>query len=183
MGLIYSNIPELEGSNTAIELSNLFDLEGSLEVLIEKRLAHIAELAKAIIHDGGDPDIIKSIILSIHSEGNADSGNIINENQHTADALFSKISLIERLAIFKEAFNKMGAEKKVFMKSFDNQTNYTLSENATERIAYLKNSYNDIAYMQFSSLFSSPRASYFGSIGDVCENVYNDNCEYCILPV
>ena len=46
MGLIYSDIPELQGSNTEITLSNLSYLEESLEVLIEKRLAHLAELAK-----------------------------------------------------------------------------------------------------------------------------------------
>jgi len=183
MGLIYTNISALDGSNTAIALSNLYELECSLEVLIEKRLAHISELAKAIIHDGGDPDIIKSIILSIRSEGNADSGNIISENQHTADAIFSKFSLIERLAIFKEAFGKISTDKKNFYRLFGNQSNFVLSENAAERIAYLKNSYNDIAYMQFSSLFASPRAAYFNSIVDVCESVYNDNCEFCILPV
>ena len=187
MGLIYSNIPELEGSNTEIALTNLSELESDLEVLIEKRLAHLSELAKAIMIDGDDPDIIKSIILSIRSEGNADSEDIITENRHNVDAIFSKFSLIERLTIFQEAFGKIDIESmpllKVLERHIDNHPNEVISDEASERIAYLKNSYNDMAYMQFSELFNSPRAAYFGSIVDVCESVYNGVCEYCILPV
>lgn len=182
MGLIYSDIPELQGSNTEITLSNLSYLEESLEVLIEKRLAHLAELASAILLDGGDHDVIKSIILSIRSEGNADSGRIIDENRHVADAMFSKLSLVERLAIFKEIFGKLNLEKKNPAEYFD-EISSSVSDEASERISYLKNSYNDIAYMQFSSLLDSPRAAYYGSVTDVCESVYNGISEYCILPV
>ena len=183
MGLIYSDIPELEGSNTEIALSNLSALEVSFEELIEKRLAHLSELADAILMDGGDPDVVKSIFLSIKSDGNADSGNVIEENRHVADAIFSKTSLIERLAIFKETFGKMSSEKKKFFKQHWYSASEPVSEEAAERIAYLRNSYNDMAYMQFASLLSSPRAAYFNSVTDVCESVYNGNCEYCILPV
>ena len=100
MGLIYSNIPELEGSNTEIVLSNLSELESDIEKIIEKRLAHLAELADAILRDGDDPDIIKSILLSIKSEGKADSGNVIESNRPAADAVFSRMSLVERLTHF-----------------------------------------------------------------------------------
>ena len=183
MGLIYSNIPELEGSNTEIVLSNLFELEGDIETVVEKRLAHLSELADAILRDGGDPDIVKSILLSIKSEGNADSGNVVEENRTAADAVFSRMSLVERLTLFKEVLGSGGVNKKNIVKYISPETDVPISEDAAERIAYLKNSYNDVAYMQFSSLFSSPRAAYFTSISDVCESVYNGSCEYCILPV
>lgn len=183
MGLIYSDIPELEGSNTEIALANLSSLELSLEELIEKRMAHLSELSDAILQDGGDPDVIKSIFLSIKSEGNADSGNVIEENRHVADVMFSKLSLIERLAVFKETFSKMNSEKRKFFKQYWNSADVLADDESTDRIAYLKNSYNDMAYMQFASLLNSPRAAYFNSITDVCESVYNGSCEYCILPV
>lgn len=183
MGLIYYDIPELEGSNTEISLANLSELEELLENLIEKRLAHLSELSDAIVEDGGELDIIKSIILSIKSEGTADSGNVIDENMHTANAIFSKISLIERLTLFKEILNRLNSEKKSFEKFFYSESDEQISLDAAERIAYMRNSYNDTAYMQFSTLFSSPRAAYFNSVTDVCENVYNGSCEYCILPV
>ncbi|MBE6684509.1 MAG: hypothetical protein E7592_02515 [Ruminococcaceae bacterium] len=183
MGLIYSNIPELEGSNTEIVLSNLTGLESDIETIIEKRLAHLSELADAILRDGDDPDIVKSILLSIISEGKADSGNIIEENRPAADAVFSRISLVERLILFKEMLRSGVINKKNISRYIFPDSDIAVSEDAAERIAYLKNSYNDIAYIQFSSLFSSPRAAYFASVSDVCESVYNGSCEYCILPV
>lgn len=182
MGLIYSDIPELEGSNTEISLTNLDELETSLIEVLEKRIAHLSELTDAIIEDGGELDVIKSIILSIKSDGAADIGEVIEENKHIADVAFSKLSLIERLTVFKDIFSKLNVDRK----SFDTMFGYeeeTVSDKASERIAYLKNSFNDIAYIQFSSLLSSPRAAYFESVTDVCESVYNGECEYCILPV
>ena len=173
MGLIYSNIPELEGSNTEIVLSNLSELECDIERIIEKRLAHLSELADAILRDGDDPDIVKSILLSIKSEGKADSGNVIESNRAAADAVFSRMSLVERLTLFKEVLGSGGISKKSIMRYISPDEEITVSEDATDRIAYLKNSYNDIAYMQFSALLSSPRAAYFTSVADVCESVHN----------
>ena len=65
MGLIYSDIPELYGSDTEICLSNLKRVEIELTEILEKRLAHLTELSDAIISDGEDLDVIKSILLSI----------------------------------------------------------------------------------------------------------------------
>lgn len=183
MGLIYSNIPELEGSNTEIVLSNLYELEGDIETVVEKRLAHLSELASAISRDGDDPDVIKSILLSIKSEGNADSGNIIEENRPAADAVFFRMSLVERLNLFREVLGSGHVSKSGIVRYISPETDIVVADDAAERIAYIKNSYNDVAYMQFSSLLSSPRAAYFTSVSDVCESVYNESCEYCILPV
>lgn len=183
MGLIYSNIPELEGSDTEIVLSNLSDSELALEAVIEKRLANLVELAESILNDGGESDIIKSIILSIKSEGTADSGNVINQNRQTADAIFAKFALIERLILFKELCDRISKDNTNVMKYFLSGDELTVSDEASERIAYLKNSYNDIAYMQFSALLNSPRAAYFNSVADVCESVFKGDCEYCILPI
>ena len=76
MGLIFSDIPELEGSNTEISLANLSCLERHLEAVIEERLAHLFELSHEIVSDGEDEDIIKSIILSIKSKHFIFSGHL-----------------------------------------------------------------------------------------------------------
>jgi hypothetical protein len=183
MGLIYSDIPELEGSNTEIALANLSELELSLESLTEERLAHLMELSDAIIADGGDVDIVKSIILSIKSNGKADFGSIISENRHVADEIFSRQSTIERLTVFKEVFGKLSDENPELPTWLWQDEEISVDVNAYEKVAYLKNSYNDSAFMQFSSLLDSPRAAYFNSVSDVCESVYSGDSEYCILPV
>ena len=93
MGLIYSNIPELEGTETEISLANLAELEAELERLLEKRIAHLDELARAIARDGGDVDLIKSIILSIRSDGESDSESVAAQNRDEMQEYFSSISL------------------------------------------------------------------------------------------
>ena len=183
MGLIYSNIPELQGSHTETALTNLSELERELEAIVERRAANLSELAEAILYDGEDSDIIKSIILSLKSDGRADSGNLLNQNQPIADQIFSKYSLVERIVLFKEIYGRFNVDGQDQTKLFLLDNSSDVSIQATERIAYMKNSYNDIAYMQFSELLNSPRVAYFQSVSEVCESVYNGECEYCILPI
>ena len=182
MGLIYADIPELEGSNTEISLANLSVLERSLEEIVEARLAHIFELSEAIVMDGEDEDIVKSIVLSIKSEGKADSGNLLSENRHVADLMFQRLSNIERLTVLREVFGKLH-ENKSALDLLCSDYGSDAAHMAAERIAYIKNSFNDAAYMQFSSLLSSPRAAYYSSVTDVCDSVSRGECEFCILPL
>ena len=181
MGLIFSDIPELEGSDTETVLADLAESEAGLEVLLEKRIAYLTELAYAIRRDGGDPDLIKSIVLSVKSDGNADSGNVISNNRHFADAVFSKLSLVERMSLLKEIAGEMDADDR--NGRWLDSTRITVSPEAKERIAYMKNSYTDVVYMKFASHMESPRAAYFNRIGDVCESVYSGKCEFCLLPI
>ena len=99
MGLIFSDIPELLGTNTEISLRNLSELEERLNLIIEERLAHIDELSCAIVTDGEETDIIKSIILSLKPEVFCDSDKIINKNQKSINSIYSALSLKERLLI------------------------------------------------------------------------------------
>ena len=50
-------------------------------------------------------------------------------------------------------------------------------------VSYIKNNYNDTAFLHFSKLFHSTKVSYGTSFEDVCERVYNGVCDYCILPI
>ncbi len=178
MGLIFSNIPELDGTNTEIVLSNLSAVENELSNIFERRMAHLCELAHAIVNDGGDIDIIKSIIVSIRSDGDASSEEICSENEAEINTLFSKISLIERVAIFKEVFERIPLEKYHFYEGAE-----YISPDAKGRIAYIQNSYNDAAFEHFSSVLLDVKASYYETVSDVCDSVATDKCQYCILPL
>ena len=183
MGLIFSDIPELLGSNTEITLRNLDELEERLNFIIEERLAHIDELSNAIVTDGEETDIIKSIILSLKPEIFCDNEKILNKNQKSINNIYSALSLRERLLICEGISNACVCGEKVGYEDFFEFSNPNISADSKDRIAYLKNSYNDTAYLEFSKLLTSPRASYFDSIANVCESVYNGECEYCILPL
>lgn len=178
MSLIYSNIPELEGTETEIALTNLSHLEEELEHLLEKRIAHLCELARAVIKDGGDVDLVKSIILSIRSDGEIDSDRICHDNLCEMRELFSKISLIERLIIFKSLISEMPMQSEHNLKGIRN-----ISEDAKNRIAYMKNSYNDMAFVRLSERLENPKAFYLGNTTEVCESVLSGTCQFCILPV
>lgn len=183
MGLIFSDIPELLGTNTEISLRNLSELEERLNLIIEERLAHIDELSCAIVTDGEETDIIKSIILSLKPEVFCDSDKIINKNQKSINSIYSALSLKERLLICESISNTYTHGEKINCESFFAFEKVEISNSAKDKIAYLKSSYNDAAYLEFSRLLNSPRASYYDSIANVCESVYNGTCEYCILPL
>ena len=60
---------------------------------------------------------------------------------------------------------------------------FSVSAKASERVAYLQNRLTDSAYMRLTAHLQKPRAAYFASFSDVCEEVYHGLCEYCILPI
>ena len=183
MGLIFSDIPELLGSDTEITLRNLSELEERLNLIIEERLAHIDELSHAIVSDGEETDIIKSIILSLKPEIYCDNDKTLDKNRDNISGIYSALSLRERLLICKGIANAYANGSKMNYETFADIEKHYIPQDAKEKIAYLKNSYNDAAYIEFARLFTSPRASYFDSIANVCESVYNNTCEYCILPL
>ncbi len=178
MGLVFSNIPELEDTDTETVLSNLSQLEIELCETLEKRLAHLSELAHAIIHDGEDVEIIKSIILSVRSDGEVDNDDVLPENLSELRSIFSGISLIERLIIFKRIFELLPNEKY----SFSNVGTYC-TPNASGKIAYIKNSFNDLAFDRFSSLLTDAKASYFDSSAEVCASLSDGTSQFCIFPI
>ena len=177
MGLIYSDIPELEGTDTDIVLSNLRNLEKELEETLEKRIAHLCELANAILKDGGDADVVKSIILSIRSDGEVYPIPVLGENEKELKMLFSGISLIERIVIFKAVF-----AAKLF-EDFHLHSAQFLSEEATGKISYVRNSYNDVAFGHFATVIDGAKVAYYDSVSDVCESISSGDSQYCILPV
>lgn len=184
MGLIYSDIPELEGRDTEIVLQNLKEIEGELYRLIEKRMAHLKELSNAVISDGGELDIIKSILLSLKSDSFDDYfDESYKKNKNNAFYIYSSLSFSERMTICENVCKMLLTKDNFAKEIFAPYCSGAVSNTASERIAYVKNSFTDSVYMQFASMFTSPRVAYFANINDVCESVYNGSCEYCILPV
>lgn len=182
MGLINSDIPELEGTDTETVLSNLNDMEVELERLLERRIAHLFELSDAILSDGEDEDIIKSIILSIRSDPEGLSERVLPENSAMIKSLYSCISLPERLMIFRRVFSKLYTSKKPFIKSYLDSVGTDISVEVG-KIAYLNNTFNDAAYIAFADCVYGAKAHYEASVAKVCECVREGTCQFCILPI
>lgn len=182
MGLINSDIPELEGTNTETALANLDELERELKHLLERRLSHITELSNAIISDGGDEDVIKSIILSVRYDEESDIDGVAQENVDEIKNLYLGLSLSERLVIFRQVFSRLYSSKKPYYKQCF-ESSLLHSKDCDGRIAYLKNSYNDVVYLEFSDAIAFPRSYYANNVSEVCECVVDGRCEFCILPI
>ena len=65
---------------------------------------------------------------------------------------------------------------------FGNET-IPVSAKAFERVAYLRSYFTDSAFLKLTATMQKPRAAYFDSFSDICEEVYHGLCEYCILPI
>ncbi len=178
MKLLYSDIPELEGSKSEVVLANLGELEYRMEKLLKSRIVHLSELSRAVIVDGGDGDIIKSILLSF--KGEDDESVETDERGGELAKLYASLSLSERMLLIKKIITQYSYENFLCP---ERGREHELRAGSFGRVAYLKNSMTDSAYMQLSSLLDFPRAAYFGSIKEVCMNVHLGECEYCILPV
>lgn len=182
MGLINSDIPELEGTNTEITLSNLDDIESELERLLERRISHVCELSDAIIMDGEDEDIIKSIILSIRYDAEKCTDRVSPDNLDDIKSLYAGISLAERLMIFRRVFSRLYTSKRPYFKCYLESFGKN-SDSGIGKIAYINNAYNDAAYIAFSDSINSPTAHYANSVSEICECVREGRCEFCILPI
>lgn len=57
------------------------------------------------------------------------------------------------------------------------------TQSADSRMAYVKNNRSDEAYLCFSKRNRRVRSSYVGTFAEACEAVYDNSCDYCILPL
>ena len=78
-------------------------------------------------------------------------------------------------------------EIKGFFKELDEKNIFGEGEAAVAgthgRIAYVRNKRNDEVFLEFSKKLRGARAHYATSFIDACESVFNNACEFCILPV
>lgn len=56
-------------------------------------------------------------------------------------------------------------------------------QGAAGRIAYVRNPLSETAYGRFLSFLPEAAGNAFDHFQDICEEVYNGICEYCLLPV
>ena len=54
---------------------------------------------------------------------------------------------------------------------------------ALGKVAYIKNRRNDDAFLLFSKKMRGIKAEYAAGFQDACESVFDDKCEFCMLPI
>ena len=119
--------------------------------------------------------------MSVKFDPEYDNERFAPENAGELRSLYSTISLAERLIIFRRITSRLYSNKKAYLKSLFGVS--SPSEDRADKIAYLKNSYNDAAYIAFADHLDSPKSYYAQSVSEICEAVNGGHCEFCILPI
>ena len=188
MPFLNTDIPELKGFDTGICLSNLEVLGVRQDRVSESVLAVLSELAGTIIHDAaGDPDTVDSILLSLQSIPDGESGDgelphpmlgrIAPANREDITRMSARSGLYARLLLYAMIEERLPAAP--FPKSLPSP----LPQTVRGRIAYMPAAFADKAYLRLSACVENPRAAATASFVDACEEVRGGLCEYCILPL
>ncbi len=51
------------------------------------------------------------------------------------------------------------------------------------KVAMVRNRYNEQAFERFSATITGSKRSYVSSFAEACEDVYDNRCEFCVLPI
>jgi prephenate dehydratase len=165
--------PTAVGSDIETCVKNLLALDKRQDTLFNTRISLIKELAYSIC-DGGtrtSEEIRQNYFAAL-----SPSISPVSETQK----YFDGISVFERIGICREisALSKKG----LFTESVLGQ-NEPCPQSAKGRISYVKNNFTDSAYLAFSRSLQAPRCAYSDSFETICEDVFNGESEFCILPI
>ncbi len=175
-----SRYPHLGGDFSAVH-DNLTSLDRRQERLLEMRMSHHREWAEVLTQLGSEGrDALLHMLDALHPDRPVPlPSDIPSENRAPLEGFYRHFSAPERLMLLQAVLRNAPTEL-----LHDPSTDPPeVSDRALGKVAYVQNSFSDSAYLTFSHKINHPRAAYFDSFSDVCEEVYNGICEYGILPI
>lgn len=173
---------ELRGYDSGTVLTNLSRLLPRRVRMGEAVLAQLWELAGAALADaGGDPEVLRSILLALWVEGGQEAPELLPELLPADRALLLRalpaMTLFERLVLYRFLDEQEPTGRLTLLPLRE------VAPSARNRIAYMSGSLADKAYLRFSAFLPDARATDVHSFVDACEEVYNGLCQFCILPL
>ena len=160
----------IESDDLSVSCENLNRLDIRQAKLFNTRSALIRELAYSICRGGeASADEIRSKYFETFPSR--------DENEK----YFDGISVIERIGVCLEIASLMGKENTILRTALGQGEPCPMG--ARDKISYVKNNFTNSAYLSFSKLLHSPRFAYSDSFETMCEDVFNGESEFCILPI
>lgn len=92
------------------------------------------------------------------------------------------LSAEDRATICATMAKKPSLQKKLVANS-PLEVGETAASGSHGRIALVRNRYNEEAFSLFERSVQGAKPEFFSSFSDVCEEVFDNLCEFCILPV
>ena len=161
--------------------SNLKETSLRLDRICQQELSHIEELAEEIASIGDVGEILQTLpdhrppSFPIDETALPQSKPWLTLSKNTHQTLLS-LSLCR--ALCPRLAKKASLTGEIFSSEAEE-----ISPESRSRIVYQKSSYADSAFLQLRTALPDCRAVYAPSFGAACEEVYNGQSEYCILPI
>jgi prephenate dehydratase len=150
-----------KNDNIAIIRDNLRELDGRIALAEEQRQISLSLLASELLDDTDHTDAL-DIYTRFCSMLTVASGE---------DKIFICRRLAERAELLGEVENNM--------LSFSENT----AAGSHEKVAYLRNRYNDEAFAYLTASMSNAKPVFASSFAGACEEVVDNRAEFCILPI
>lgn len=151
---------KINSTNTICE--NIFELNKRQQLIKEQKRLSYEFLAKEFIETSTAAKSIENLLSQY--------ADIVGKTEDAALVNFF-CSIIDKIEVSQLLSENSDIDLKVFSRS------------DSAKISYVKNNHSDTAFDKFSTLFENPKVSYNATFEDICEDVYNSICDYCILPI
>ena len=168
-----SNSPDRD---LRIFLRNLEMLTAEGQLLLDRRQAQLEEIAGTLQQMISDPELSPMADKEIVREW-IDSSLLVSPHDAQPRGSISDVIHLCRALVQKKT-QILRSDTEEFLGPTE-----AVSADASERVSYLQNKFSDEAFLKLTRHFRQPRAAYASSFTEVCEEVYNRFCEFCILPV
>ena len=167
-----------------IILRNMASLDSEQMSVVERRFAHITELARALAEKTADEPFYRdpafaSLYKTVAFRDMAEKYEHPDYSEKLLRDFGGRLNVIERAYLCGEINRLCGSSDPLFYfeKSED------ILESDTDTVSYLRNYYADEAYNKFSEELESPQVMYNDDFVGVCEDVYDNRAKFCILPL
>ncbi len=154
-------------------LDNISRLDGKQASLFASRNALIRELAFSICDGNPSPEKLR--------QNYASAFNAAESAYDTAQRYFGGAATVDRANVCA-AIAELMDKSNPFLRAVLGQGE-SCPKKALGKISYVKNNYTDSAYLVFAKQVHEPKVSYSDSFETICEDVFNGESEFCILPV
>lgn len=99
------------------------------------------------------------------------------------DGIYRQMTTAEQLCFFRTLIEDAAVDPTALVGQLIGHSDEPIEDMAYGKIVYQHSIYTDEAFLHFSRVLPSAKACYADSFTGVCEQVFDGQCEYCILPL
>lgn len=125
-------------------------------------------------------------LLEQISSWSADGTSALPQHGHAVSAALRQLETAEQIGLCRSFVTTLAQTPDVDLTALTERMMgiaEPVEPSARGTIVYQHSIYSDEAFLMFSRVLPSARASYADSFTGVCEQVFDGRCEYCILPL